>query len=256
MSSFTSRNCCAVVLSAAIVALMIAAAVAPWYQYTQNFDVQQAGSAAGTGAVLTATLIQVNSTKVYYDLNGQKTTFAVQGTVRTSQFSNYASGSSIRNVTKTSQAFVLIALIGGFILLTILFTFFFDRIRNKLIFAIGMTLTRLIAVAFAGIILISVIIAFLVYIGIVKAFKDDSTGCVDGPCRKFVDSSSTTVVGTATINGAVVSGTVNQNLSWGPIEGWYITLSTTVPAIILLLVVVVNKFPLPIDSEASSGEAL
>lgn len=44
--------------------------------------------------------------------------------------------------------------------------------------------------------------------------------------------------------------------NWGPVEGWYITLVTTLPCAILLLVVIMNKFPLPIDSEASSGESL
>jgi len=237
---------------------MIAAAVAPWYKFEQSYEFKQPGS-SGTGSAgtsLTASTLQVNSTKIYYDLNGIKTTIAIAGTVRSSTFQNYPQSNSLRDVTKTSQAFVLIALLSGFVLLTLLFTFFFDRIRNKLIFAIGMTLTRVIAVAFAAIILLSVIIAFLVYIGVVKAFKDDSQNCVDGPCRKFVDSSNTDRTGTATINGATVTGTITETLSWGPIEGWYITLATTLPAIILILVVVVNKFPLPIDSEASSGEAL
>jgi len=257
-AAFTSRNCCAAVFAAAIVALMIAAAVAPWYRFEQSFDFKTPGSSTSgsAGASLTATTTQLNSTKIYYDLNGVKTTVSVAGTVRSSTFQNYPSGNSLRDVTKTSQAFVLIALIAGFILLTLLFTFFFDRIRNKLIFAIGMTLSRLIAVAFAALILLSVIIAFLVYIGVVKAFKDDSQNCVDGPCRKFVDSSSTDRTATTTINGATVTGTVTETLAWGPIEGWYITLATPLPAIILVLVVVVNKFPLPIDSEASSGEAL
>jgi hypothetical protein len=256
-SAFTSRNCCAVVFSAAIVALMIAAAVAPWYQFQDNFDFKTPGTTTtGSSATLTSTSTQVNSTKIYYDLNGVKTTVALLGTVRSSAFQNYASGTSIRNITKTSQAFVLIALLSAFILLTLLFTFFFDRIRNKLIFAIGMTLTRVVAVAFAAIILLSIIIAFLVYLGVVKAFKDDSQNCVDGPCRKFVDTSSTVVSGTYTLNGVATAGTFTETLNWGPIEGWYITLATTVPGIILLLVVVVNKFPLPIDSEASSGEAL
>jgi len=258
-AAFTTRNCCASVFAAAIVALMIAAAVAPWYHFEQSFDFKQPGSSTATGsagASLTASTSQLNSTKIYYDLNGVKTTVSVGGTVRASTFQNYPSGNSLRDVTKTSQAFVLIALLSGFVLLTLLFTFFFDRIRNKLIFAIGMTLTRLIAVAFAALILVSVIIAFLVYIGVVKAFKDDSQNCVDGPCRKFVDSSSTDRTATTTVNGATVTGTVTETLAWGPIEGWYITLATTLPAIILVLVVVINKFPLPIDSEASSGEAL
>jgi len=254
--AFTSRNCCAVIFAAAIVALMIAAAVAPWYTFQQTFEFKQAGT-SGTGAAgaLTSSTTTINQTKIFYDLNGVKTTTNVGGR-STTVFNNYKTSDNIRNVTKTSQAFVLMALIAGFILLTLLFTFFFDRIRNKLIFAVGMTLTRVVAVAFCALITLSVIIAFLVYIGVVKAFKDDSENCVDGPCRKFVDSTNTEVTGTATINGAAATGTISQTLTWGPVEGWYITLGTTVPAIILMLIVVINKFPLPIDSEASSGEAL
>lgn len=246
--------CCAVVFAAIIVALMIAAAVAPWYKFEHNFDFKTTTTTTGSGSApaLTANNNQINSTKVFYDLNGLKTVISMQGTIRSSKFENYPLNSSLRDITKTAQAFVLIALIGGFILMVILFTFFFDRIRNKLIFAIGMTLTRVIAVLFCALILLSVIIAFLVYIGVVKAFKDDAKDCVDGPCRKFVDSSSTERQGTA--NGQ--TGTITESLQWGPIDGWFITICTTLPAIVLLLVVVVNKFPLPIDSEASSGEAL
>jgi hypothetical protein len=253
-AAFTSRNCCAVIFAAAIVALMIAAAVAPWYTFQQTYEFKS--TTTGTAGSLTSSTSTINQTKIYYDLNGVKTTISVGGRT-TTNFQNYKTSDNIRNVTKTSQAFVLMALIAAFILLTLLFTFFFDRIRNKLIFAVGMTLTRVVAVAFCALITISVIIAFLVYIGVVKAFKDDSNGtCVDGPCRKFVDSTSFDTTGTNTVNGVSTSGTISQNLTWGPIEGWYITLGTTVPAIILVLIIVVNKFPLPIDSEASSGEAL
>jgi hypothetical protein len=257
-AAFNSRNCCAVVFGAIILALMIAAAVAPWYKFEQTFDFKTTTTTTGAGSAssLTASTNQINSTKIYYDLNGIKTVISIAGTVRSSNFQNYPLSNQLRDITKTSQAFVLIALLTAFILVVILFTFFFDRIRNKLIFAIGMTLTRVIAVLFAAVILVSVIIAFLVYIGVVRAFKNDTQNCVDGPCRKFVDSSSTDVIGTATVNGVSQTGTITQTLSWGPIEGWYITLATTLPAIVLILIVVVNKFPLPIDSEASSGEAL
>lgn len=261
MASFTSRNCCAVILAAAIVALMIAAAVAPWYKLntTVSIKVSSGSSTTTAGAALTATSVEQSATKVYFDLSGKKTTISgVCGVNTQSTYTNYDLTTNIRNVVKTSQAFVLIALITGFIILTLLFTFFFDRIRNKLIFAAGMTVTRLIAVVLAGIIVVSVLIAFLVFIGIVKAFKDDSSSCVDGPCRKFVDTTSTTVTGAGTTCAgvAVTAATLVTEQTWGPVEGWYITLGTTLPAILLLLLVVVNKFPLPIDSEASSGEAL
>ena len=51
-------------------------------------------------------------------------------------------------------------------------------------------------------------------------------------------------------------GTTDKLEEWVPQAGWYVVLSSIPVALVLLVVVFINKFPLPIDSEASSGEAL
>jgi hypothetical protein len=247
--SFTGRNFCAAILATVVVALMIAAAVGSWYARSVEYNSTPTTTSSSGNLPAASSSTLLNSTKVWYDLNGFKQESRVMGTV-TSVYNNYGatSGSTLRNIVKTSQAFVLIALLSGVILLTLLVAFFSSRIRNKVIFAFGMTVTRLLLVIFCGIILISVIIAFLVFIGVTLGFKNESEICVEGPCRKFVDSTTVT-----TVSG---SNTIDEVRSWGPREGWYITLASIPVSVTLLILVLVNKFPLPIDSEASSGEAL
>jgi hypothetical protein len=153
---------------------------------------------------------------------------------------------NIFSTFKLSQAFVLIALILSFALAVTLAVFLLDPIRNKAIFALGMTLTRAILLV-AGLLLVaSVLIAFLGFLGISAAFKTDQNGCSEGPCRTFSGS-----VLSQYDSGAVVSAT-----NWGPQAGWYIALASTPISLLVIFLIAVNRFPLPIDSEASSGEAL
>lgn len=170
--------------------------------------------------------------------------------IKTNNYSTYKS-SDLKDIIKVCQAFTIVALILAAIVMTVLALFFFDRVRNKVVFAFGMTATRLIIVIHAALIVLCVAIAFLVFLGITRAFKEDSDGsCADGPCRKFV-SSATTVVSQPT-----ATTSIELTQAWGPVEGWYITLASIPVSVVLFFLVVVNKFPLPIDSEASAGEAL
>lgn len=232
------------VLAFIVSALMIAALVSPWYFHFQEYNMT-------TGAVTSGTITTpgnsavVNSTKAYYDLDGVNIVSSA-GSIKSSVFSKYGTTSgSVRNTVKVAQAFTLIALLLGFITMTLVFIFFFERVRNKIIFAIGMTATRLVVVVFSSLILISIIIAFLNFLGITSSFKSDNDNCYEGPCRKFVDS----------VTSDFNNGMKFEN-SWGPSAGWYIMIGALPVAFFLVLVLVINKFPLPIDSEASSGEAL
>jgi len=124
--------------------------------------------------------------------------------------------------------------------------FLLDPIRNKAIFALGMTLTRAILLVSGLLLVASVTIAFLGFLGISASFKRDQAGCNEGPCRAF--------------SGAVTSqfddGAVTSVTAWGPQAGWYIALAATPITLLITFLVAINRFPLPIDSEASSGEAL
>jgi hypothetical protein len=238
---------------------MIAGAVAPWYTFTITSTVKVPASATSTTALnaLTTSDFVQSSIKLYFDVQGAKGVVSgVCGAGVKSSYTTYALDSHVRNIVKTAMAFVGIALIAAILLSILLFIFFFDGVRNKIVFAIGMTITRLIAIFLSVLSLLGVIVAFLVFLGIVKAIKDDGY-CTDGPCSKFVGSNDNTAVGSGVdCSGNAINGNLVSSQNWGPVEGWYIVLCTTLPAILLNLFVITNKFPLPIDSEASSGEAL
>merc|ERR1712072_1427973 len=90
----------------------------------------------------------------------------------------------------------------------------FDPIRNKVIFALGMTVTRVLLIVLVLLTLLSVIIAFLGFLGITEAFKEDQDVCNEGPCRKFVDSVRSEFTSEVSLN------------EWGAGPAWYITLAS------------------------------
>merc|ERR1711881_603781 len=116
-----------------------------------------------------------------------------------------------------------------------------DSLRNKFLFWVGMGTMRIIVIVTVFLILVSSIIAFLGFLGITAAFDSDNPNCQHGPCRKFIDSPATK--------------TTHQVQEWGASVGWYLTLGCIPVSIILLIVTVLNKFPIPVDS-VGSGEAL
>merc|ERR1711871_1266188 len=65
-----------------------------------------------------------------------------------------------------------------------------------------------------------------------------------GPCRRFAD----------TVRSE--TGSVSTSNEWGPSTGWFVTLVNIVLSVATLLFVVTTKIPMPVDSEAASGEAL
>jgi hypothetical protein len=243
VSSYQKKNLCGVALAAIVFGLTIACLGTQWYSWNTTFN-SVTTSASGSSAV---TYQQINSSKMYYDLDGirteiKRTNDAIATTTRT-EYSRTAMPKVFATV-KLAQAFVLIGLILSFIVATLLLVFVFDPIRNKVIFSFGMTLTRFILLILVLLTLASVIIAFLGFVGLTNAFKADNQDCNDGPCRVFSSSVTSQF------------GTTSRLEEWGPQAGWYVVLSSIPVALILLVVVFVNKFPLPIDSEASSGEAL
>merc|ERR1711881_107686 len=91
-----------------------------------------------------------------------------------------------------------------------------------------------------------VIIGVLGFLGITAAFESDNgSTCNYGPCRKFMSPASRSTAG----------NNIDQGEQWGAQEGWFLTLATIPVSILLLIVVVLNKFPIPVDS-VGSGEAL
>ena len=247
-SVYQKKNCAALTFALVVFGLMIACLTVPWFYWSSTFTMKAGVASVGSGtAPLTATTL--NSTTIMYDLIGSRTSTQASGSIASFEvYKNLESStnSNIFSTFKLSQAFVLIALILSFSLAVILAVFLLDPIRNKAIFALGMTLTRAILLV-AGLLLVaSVTIAFLGFLGISAAFKRDQSGCTEGPCRTFSGS----------VLSQYDSGAVTSTTAWGPQAGWYIALAATPISLLVIFLVAVNRFPLPIDSEASSGEAL
>jgi magnesium-transporting ATPase (P-type) len=241
-STYQKKSLCAIVLSLAVFGLSIAAVSTYWYFWFVTYS-----SRTTTSTVDVPASSELNFTKVYYDLSGYRTdTKASSSTLKTSTFTEYSRTGTpdTFSIFKLAEAFTVIALILSFVTFVVLVVFLFDPIRNKVIFALGMTVTRLLLIFLVLLTLLSVVIAFLGFLGITEAFKQDQDVCNEGPCRKFIDSVRSEYTTEVSLN------------EWGAGPAWYIVLAAIPVTLLLLIVVVVNKFPLPIDSEASSGEAL
>jgi len=102
------------------------------------------------------------------------------------------------------------------------------------------------------------IVAFLAFLGISDKIASDSPNCLSGPCQKFADT-VTTQLGKSeiTISGEVldVKVSLQQIATWGPTAGWYLVLATIPLTVLATIIVVINRFPIPVDS-LGTGEAL
>ena len=241
-STYQKKSLCAIALALVVFGLTIAAVSSYWYFWFVTWS-----SRTTTSTVDVPSSSELNFTKIYYDLSGFRTdTKESSSTLETSSFTEYSRTGTPDTYAIFSlvEAFTVIALILSFITFVVLVVFLFDPIRNKVIFAFGMTVTRLLLVILVLLTLVSVVIAFLGFLGITEAFKEDQDVCNEGPCRTFIDSVRSEYTSEVQLN------------EWGAGPSWYIVLAAIPVVLLLLIVVVINKFPLPIDSEASSGEAL
>jgi hypothetical protein len=80
------------------------------------------------------------------------------------------------------------------------------------------------------------------------AFLEDNPMCTQGPCRRFQDTIRQELGTSNGVSTALV-------LDWGAESGWYIDLACIPLSIVLLIVTLFAKFPIPIDSVAA-GESL
>jgi hypothetical protein len=248
-SRFTPLNCCALLCALTIFAVMIATSTVCWFH---NDETYQAAYSEATGT----TTFTLNHTKTCYDLEGASTDFYVNGGSHTARFLPYDSSSSVWSIFKLVQSFVLIALILAGILSFFLVVCFAASVRNRLLFMVGMNVLRMIMLLIAVMILISLIIAFLGFLGITKAFDDDTPSCNNAQCRRFSDSvKEDRGTQVATNNQVTTTVSVTRLQDFGPDAGWFLTLAMIPIAILLCICVGMNKFPIPVDS-VGSGEAL
>jgi hypothetical protein len=247
MPKFAQLNCLATLAALAIFAVCIAASVVDWYTYNEEWKVTST-TVTATGTTETT----INSTHINWSLEGVSRRIKPTGSIEVNTFTEHDSASSVWSTFKLLQAFLLIALIVAGVLSLFLIVCFACAIRNQLLFVLGMNVLRVALLAIAALILISLIITFLGFLGITNAFSDDIVGCQFGYCRRFQDS---TKEARGTFTSTAVTGDLFVQRNFGPVEGWFLTLACIPVAIILTTIVVINKFPIPVDS-VTIGEAL
>merc|ERR1712167_458800 len=235
MAYFTYKklNCVTVTLLTIAFGLLIAAAAVDWYKF----------SAVYTHAPVDSSDVQVGSqtlnyTKLFFDFEGQTQQIKDASSRVTNTFTSYGDlgASNVEDVFQLAQAFTLIPLLLVGILLLIHILYFFDAVRNKVLFWVGLTSLRVI------------LVVTLVLIVVAEAIST----CTIGPCQKFT-SSVQTEAGNESVES--VNSRITLTTSWGPEAGWYLVLASIPISLFGLIVVVLNKFPIPVDS-MGTGEAL
>merc|ERR1712100_613192 len=131
------------------------------------------------------------------------------------------------------------------VLAVFLILFMFDRLRNKFMFLAGLSMTRAVIRLCALFAVIAAITAFLSFLAITNAFKTDLPSCTSGPCNKFMDS----------VHSGPDANGITTNEEWGPATAWSMLFASIPVSVLNFIVIVSTKFPLPVDSEATSGEA-
>merc|ERR1712196_504047 len=224
MAYFTYKklNCVTVTLLTVAFGLLIAAAAVDWYKFSVVY----------TYAPVDSSDVQVGSqtlnyTKLFFDFEGQTQQIKDASARVTNTFTSYGDlgASNVEDVFQLAQAFTLIPLL-----------YFFDAVRNKVLFWVGLTSLRVILVVTLVLIVVAEAIAFLGFLGITDAFDEDNSTCTIGPCQKFT-SSVQTEAGNETVDS------VNSLItSWGPEAGLYLVLASIPVSLFGLIVVVLNKF--------------
>ena len=253
--TYKKLNICTVALLATVFAVLIAAMAVNWYSYKVEFSYTRV---TALDSSLASSLY--NYTQTNFDMFGQTVHVQSANTkiVRTTQ-QTYAQlgASNVNQQFKIQQAFVLIALLTAGLLFVAHTLYFFDGFRNKILFFVGITALRTILIIALLIVVASEIIAFLAFLGLSDKVASDSPNCLSGPCQKFSDS-VTTQLGQSTLDigtEASVAVALQQIASWGPTAGWYLVLATIPLTVLATIIVVINRFPIPVDS-LGTGEAL
>jgi len=253
--TYKKLNICTVALLATVFAVLIAAMAVDWFSYKVEFSYTRV---TATESSLSSSLY--NYTQTTFDMFGQTVNVQRANTkiVQTSQQTYAQLGANgVNQQFKIQQAFVLIALLTAGLLFVAHTLYFFDGFRNKILFFIGITALRTILVIAFLAVVVSEIIAFLAFLGISEKIASDSPNCQNGPCQKFADTVIVQLGQTnlAIANEASVAVSLQQISTWGPTAGWYLVLATIPLTVLATIIVVINRFPIPVDS-LGTGEAL
>jgi hypothetical protein len=228
VAAYQKRNLCGAAVAVIIFGLTIASLNSSWY--FENSAISSRLSGTNIGAIQ-----QLNSTTIFYDLNGISTIITgISNVIITNTRTEYSRTATPRLFATLNlvQAFVQIALILSIVIILLLFVFIYDPIR----FAYGNILKRNVLWILALFKLLSVSIAFFGFLGLPDAFASDKGGCGGGPCSRFTDSALTSL-----------GGGIEIRSSWGPQTGWYIILSSMPVTFIMLVLVFTNQLPLTLS---------
>ena len=253
--TYKKLNICTVALLATVFAVLIAAMAVDWYSYKVEFSYTRVAS---SDTSLASTLY--NYTQTNFDMFGQTVNVQTANNnkiVRTTQ-QTYAQlgATNVNQQFKIQQAFVLIALLTAGLLFVAHTLYFFDGFRNKILFFIGITALRTILIIALLVVVVAETIAFLAFLGISDKIAKDSPNCLNGPCQKFADTVTTQLgLSDLAISGGNVAVSLQQVATWGPTAGWYLVLATIPLTVLATIIVVINRFPIPVDS-LGTGEAL
>jgi len=239
---FAGLNCLATILCLTIFATTIAALTVDWFSYSSDVKFR----VGGVDTVL-------NSTKLLWSLEGLTSRTVVNSGSEVVSYTPHKSETSVWSIMKLVETFVLIALLVSGIVAVFLTLCFACTLRNKLLFLLGMNVLRISLVLVSVVILGSLLIALLGFLGLNNAATNDIPNCTAGFCKRLSDNTFEVLTPGVTMNGA--TGDIVQARVWGPIAGVFLILACIPLSIVVLLIVIVNKFPIPVDS-VTIGEAL
>jgi hypothetical protein len=252
-TAYQKKTAAALFLTAVLTGLTIASLALPWFHSSSAFY-------KASGNVL------LNSTDITYDLFGTHTmSLAPMRVTRRShacgeaqhkdaglavpvefyESLESASMSSVSSIFRLAQTSTIIASLTTVLFSAHLLLFSVDSIR-KLITTIkfGRALARNIPHALSFVLICSVSLSFLAFLGLSAAFKNDLLGCDTGPCQSL--SGSASYVHDAK---GVVSVT-----SWAPQSGWFVAMATFCISLFAVFLVATNPIPPTYHSCSPAGD--
>lgn len=252
-TAYQKKNAAALFLTAVLTGLTTASLALPWFRSASAF-------------YKTSDNVLVNSTDITYDLFGthiislapmrvtsrshicggvQNKDPGLAVPVESYESLKSASTSSVSSIFRLSQASTIIASLTTVLFSAHLLLFSVDSIRNLITHTIkfGSALARNIPHVLCFVLICSVLLSFLAFLGLNAAFKNDFPGCDTGPCQSLSGSAS------YVHDASVVSVT-----AWAPQSGWFVALASVCISLFAASLVATNQIPPTYHSCSPSGD--
>jgi hypothetical protein len=241
---FVKLNCCAFLVSLAIFCCLVSALLVPWYKDERETNVD------GT----------ITGEWITFDAYGYSNAAIKDNTEAAPAFTAWNEMDEDLKAPKiflASFAFAALATILVTVLALMLLVFFFTNLRVKCTYCCSDRGPQIITLLLGVLILLSVTVSALVFVGVTKAFKDDrgtsaytaianddAVGCIAGPCNSFFGSLDNQKAYTALgLDPADLPANAQFDWWWRPTAGWWLTLVCIPLSLIVLGVLATNNFP-------------